>query len=220
MTTVTDTSQFSTLSKRGARGAFVAALALALSGLTQLVLVYPTPGPGEIGTTSAYLIESAHVIAWIGMILAFMGLRALHGQRFGRLGNLSFFLASVSNILLALITTGVLITTFSVGTEAAASVFAPGTTGELIANVFALPGFLTMIVWIPLLGIASWRANVAPRWCAVLLIAHPLFFFSLLASYGFGGLALGALWLFVGLGIRAHYQRQHLINTFGHQQPV
>jgi hypothetical protein len=220
MTTGLAASNNINLPKWGAFGAFIAALALAFSGLVQLVLVYPTAGPGEPGSTSAYLIESAHVIAWMGMILAFAGLRALHGHRFGRLGNLSFFLASISNLLLILITTGVLLTTFAVGAEAATSIFATGTIGETIANVLSLPGFLTMLVWIPLMGVAIWRANIMPHWCAGLLLAHPLFFVLLLASYGFGGITLGTLWLIVGLALRSYYQRQSRLITLGQQQPV
>jgi hypothetical protein len=42
---------------------------------------------------------------------------------------------------------------------------------------------------------------VLPRWCGVLLIAYfPLFAF-LLGSYGWGGIALGLLWLALGYAL-------------------
>jgi hypothetical protein len=217
MDTISDTFKHKSLLKRGAFGAFAAGLALALSGLIQLVLVYPAEGPGELGSTSAYLIEFAHAVAWAGMILAFLGLRALHVQGFGRLGNISVLLGSIGNVSAILITIGILVTTALGAAEAA---FAEGAIGETIANVMILPGFMTWLVLVPLLGIAAWRAKVVQGWCALLLIAHPLFMFSLIASYGFGGIAIGALWFSVGFAIRSHYQRQELLHAFGQQQIV
>lgn len=215
MSTTSVTYPNITLIRRGALGAFVAGLALAASGIIQLILVYPTPGPGELGSTSAYLIESAHAIAWAGMILAFFGLRALHGKKFGRLGNLGFYLGSIGYVSAIVITIGILVAT-ALGTSE--DVFAAGSIGETIANLMILPGFLTMLVWIPLMGIAVWRANILPRWCAVLLIAHPVFVIFLLASYGFGGIVLGALWFFVGLGLWSYNLRQEVPGALSQRQ--
>ncbi len=186
-------------SRLGVAGALLAALALIVSGLIQLALVHPQRGPGELGSASATLIESAHAVAWAGMILAFVEMRARHGQRFGRLGTLAFYLSVIGLGALIAITAGVLIAYHIAGS---AVIFDEGTLGETIANFAALPGFLALLLWTPLLGIAVWRGGVLPWWCALLLIAHPLLVTFLIASYGFGGLALGALWLAAAMALR------------------
>lgn len=185
------------LPRWGAVGAWVAGIAWALSGVVQLAMVYPNNGPGEVGSLSATLIESLHAIAEVAMIVAFVGLRACHRPSFGLLGNIGFWLGSVGLALMAAITIGVLV--------------AADAIGETVASALILPGFLTMLVWIPLMGIAAWRAKKIPRWCALLLILHPLFFVFLLASYGIGGIALGMLWLAVGYALWS----QSLETAFG-----
>ncbi len=175
------------LPRWGALGAFIAGLAWACSGVVQLSLVFPNAGPGELGSLSATLIESLHALAEVAMIVAFIGLRACHRPSFGLLGNIGFWLGTIGNALMAAITLGVLVAFDAIG--------------ETNASALILPGFLTMLVWIPVMGIAAWRAQRLPRWCALLLILHPLFFVFLLASYGLGGIALGLLWFAVGYAL-------------------
>jgi len=95
-----------------------------------------------------------------------------------------FFLAFVGTALLCAITVIAFITKDALGEAVLGTIFISGVLGWLV-------GF-------PLLGIATLRARVLPRWCGVLLIAYfPLFGF-LLSSYGWGGVALGLLWLALG----------------------
>ena len=91
---------------------------------------------------------------------------------------MGFFLAIVGTALLCAITVIAIITKDALGEAVLGTIFISGVLGWLV-------GF-------PLLGIATLRARVLPRWCGVLLIAYfPLFGF-LLSSYGWGGVALGS----------------------------
>jgi hypothetical protein len=56
-------------------------------------------------------------------------------------------------------------------------------------------GILGWFVGFPLLGIATLRSRMLPRWCGVLLLAYFPLFLLLLGSYGWGGIALGLLWM-------------------------
>jgi hypothetical protein len=134
-----------------------------------------------------YLIESAHAVAEAGMLGALLGLRARQAPAYGRLGTAGFIVAFLGTALLCAITVIAIITHDALGEAFLSSVFVSGMLGWLV-------GF-------PLLGVATLRAKVLPRWCGVLLLAYvPLVVF-LLSSYGWGGIALGLLWVALGYAL-------------------
>jgi len=121
------------------------------------------------------------------MLGALLGLRARQAPAYGWLGTAGFALALVGSTLLCAITVIAIITQDALGEAVLATIF-----------VSVVPGWL---IRFPLLGIATLRARVLPRWVGVLLIAYfPLFGF-LLSSYGWGGIALGLLWLALGYAL-------------------
>ncbi|MDP8948308.1 MAG: hypothetical protein M3N09_09470 [Actinomycetota bacterium] len=171
----------------GGLAAVLAGGAWAASGIVHFALVYPEAGAGPLGSTAMYLIESAHAVAEAGMLGALLGLRARQAPRYGRLGKAGFIVAFLGTALLCAITVIAIITKDALGETVLSSVFVSGLLGWLV-------GF-------PLLGIATLWANVLPRWCGVLLLAYvPLVVF-LLSSYGWGGIALGLLWLALGYAL-------------------
>ncbi len=145
-------------------------------------------GPGELGSTSAVLIELFHAVAEAATIGVVLGVWALARPAAGRLMALGSVLSAVALALLAVIT--VVVTA------------ANGLVGEAVATPIFAVGLLGMAFGLPLVGAAAWRARLRPRWLPPLLMAHPVFFFFLLQSYTFGALALGLLWLLVGIAMR------------------
>jgi hypothetical protein len=174
----------SDLVRWGGLAGILAGVAWVVSGIVHFAMVYPEAGTGPTGSISDYLIEGAHAVAEAGMLGALIGLRARQGPWYGWLGAVGFALAFVGTALLCAITV--------IGI-----VFGEA-LGEAVLSAIFISGVLGWLVGFPLLGIATVRARVLPRWCGVLLIAYfPLFGF-LLSSYGWGGIALGLLWMALG----------------------
>jgi hypothetical protein len=171
----------------GGLAGILAGVAWAVSGIVHFVLVYPEAGTGPTNAISTYLIESAHAVAEAGMLGALLGFRARQIPAYGRLGAVGFIVAFLGTTLLCAITVIAILTKDALGEAVLGTIFVSGVLGWLV-------GF-------PLLGIATLRAGVLPRWCGVLFIAFfPLFAF-LLSSYGWGGIALGLLWLALGYAL-------------------
>ena len=126
------------------------------------------------------------------MLGALVGLRARQALRYGWLGKTGFIVAFLGTALLCAITVIAVITKDALGEAVLGSVFISGVLGWLV--VFPLLGTL--------------RVRVLPRWVGVLLIAYfPLFAF-LLGSYGWGGIALGLLWLALGYALLSQHLHQ------------
>ncbi len=174
----------SALIRWGGLAAILAGMAWAASGVVHFSLVYPAAGTGPPGSISDYLIEGAHAVAEAGMLGALLGLRALQAPRYGWLGAVGFVLAFLGTALLFAITV--------IGIASGEAL------GEAVLTLIFVSGVLGWLVGFPLLGIATLRARVLPRWCGVLLIAYFPLFVLLLGSYGWGGIALGLLWLALG----------------------
>lgn len=172
------------LIRLGGLAAVLAGVAWAGSGLVHFVLVFPEAGTGPTGSLSDYLIEGAHAVAEAGMLVALLGLRARQAPAYGWLGTVGFALSFLGTALLCAITV--------------IAIVSGDALGEAILGSIFISGILGWFVGFPLLGIATLRARMLPRWCGVLLLAFfPLFLF-LLASYGWGGIALGFLWIWLG----------------------
>lgn len=171
----------------GGLAAMLAGVAWAASGIFHFALVYPEAGTGPTGSVSDYLIESTHAVAEAGMLGALLGLRARQVSAYGWLGAVGFALAFLGSALMCAITVIGLVSGDALG--------------EAVLGTFFISGFLGWFVGFPLLGISTLRARVFPRWCGVLLLAYVPLFMLLLASYGWGGIALGLLWLALGYAL-------------------
>lgn len=172
------------LIRLGGLAAVVAGGAWAVSGVVHFAMVYPEAGTGPTGSVSDYLIEGAHAVAEAGMLGALLGLRTRQVSAYGWLGAVGFALAFLGTALMCAITVIGLVSGDALG--------------EAILGTIFISGFFGWLVGFPVLGIATLRARMMPRWCGVLLLAYVPLFMLLLAAYGWGGIALGLLWLALG----------------------
>ena len=170
----------------GALGALLAAIAWTVSGIIALVLVQPpATNMGPQGSLSWYLIESSDAIAEIGMMGAVVGLHARQTPSYGRLGMAGSIVAFVGAGLAALSTVLWLLTGYGDG---------------IVGLMFSLGGLGTLVGF-PILGLATLRAGVLPRWCGWLLVGWLLYFpliFILLDFYGEARALFGLVFLAVG----------------------
>ena len=162
----------SNLVRWGALGALLAAIAWVVSGIIAFFLVQPpATNMGPTGSLSWYLIEASDAIAEVGMMGAVVGLHARQTPNYGRLGTAGSIVALVGAALAALSTVLWLLTGYGDG---------------IVGLLFSLGG-LGALVGFPILGVATLRAGVLPRWCGLLLVGwlvyFPLIFF-LLDFYG------------------------------------
>ena len=176
----------SELIRWGALGALLAAIAWTVSGIVAFVLVEPpASNMGPQGSLSWYLIESSDAIAEVGMMGAVVGLHARQTPSYGRLGIVGSTVAFVGAGLAALSTVLWLLSGYGDG---------------IVGLLFSLGG-LGALVGFPILGVATLRAGVLPRWCGLLLVGwlvyFPLIFF-LLDFYGEARILFGLVFLALG----------------------
>lgn len=123
------------------------------------------------------LMTPAHVLYWVSFLLLLIGLPGLHeaqAHRSGRLGAVGFLLAlagSAFGMAVAVVGAHVLplIGATSGENVTEADFLRPGSpVGFLLPIVILL--VLTFMPGYVILGVAALRAQVFPRWCAVLLI--------------------------------------------------
>lgn len=149
---------------------------------------------GPAGSLSWYLIESSDAIAEVGMLAALVGLHFLQTPRYGGLGTAGFTVAFVGTAFLLLST---VIWLFTAGAE-----------GVFLDILFSLGG-LAVLVGFPLLGVATFRAGVLPRWCGLLLIAWIFYFpliFVLVDFYGEARALFGLVFLALGCALLSQRQ--------------
>ncbi len=130
------------------------------------------------GQGGASLQEVLFIVALVGVLGGLGGLHARQTPRYGWLGMAGFLAAFIGSTLLLI----ALVLTFVVRSNVLDPVLALGLLGALVGLV--------------LLGAATLRIGVLPRWCGlVLIICLPVAI--ALGDYG-GGIVLGLVWLVVG----------------------
>ena len=163
------------------------------SGLLWIVggllnLAYPQDPPGALGHFLNYLGTALFSAAYLGMLGGLAGLHARQVQSYGRLGTAGFFLAFVGAALAF------------VGQGQSAIFAQKGTLGWLFSDpgYGFMVGILLTSLGLVLLGVATLRAGVLPRWCGFGLIALVVF----LALGAFGGfVVVGLIWLALGYAL-------------------
>jgi hypothetical protein len=161
----------------GALGALLTAAVWTVSGI--IAFAFGVAPFGHVGSLTWYLIGSSDAIAQAGMLVALVGLHVRQVQNF--VGTASFFLATVIWLL----------TAYPVGEGA-------------ILDILEYVSLFGLLVGFPLLGVATFRARVLPRWCGVLLVALPAVFllvFSLLEYSGAARALFGPYWLALGYAL-------------------
>ena len=174
------------------------ALAALASGALWIVggllhLAYPQDPPGMLGSFLNYLGSAVFSAAYLGMLGGLVGLHARQVDNYERLGTVGFLLAFVGGALAF------------VG-QATSGIFPQnGTLGWLFSD----PGFgfqagiLLTSLGLLLMGIATIRAGVLPRWCGFGLIALVIF----LALGALGGFVVaGLIWLALGYALASKPQ--------------
>ncbi len=156
-----------------------------------LHLAYPQDPPGALGYYLNYLGTAVFSAAYLGMLGGLVGLHARQLGLYGRLGRAGFFLAFAGAALAF------------VG-QATSGIFPQN---DMLGWLFSDPGFGFMVgilftsLGLVLMGIATLRAGVLPRWCGFGLIA--LVVFSALGAYG-GFVVVGLIWLALGYVLWPH----------------
>jgi len=176
----------SELVRWGALGALLAAIAWTVSGIIAFVLVQPpASNMGPTGSLSWYLIVSNDAIAEVGMMVAVVGLHARQTPNYGWLGTAGSIVAFVGTALMFLSTVLWLLTH----------------NGNGVVGLLQFGGLLGVLVGFPILGVATLRVGVLPRWCGLLLVGwlvyFPLIVFSL-DSYGEARVLFGLVFLALG----------------------
>jgi hypothetical protein len=142
------------------------------------------PGGGSL---SWHLMESADAIAEVGMLAALVGLHARQRAYYGRLGTAGFVLAFVGTACVLLST--VIWMLFA------------GEDNFFVGLLFTLGLFVGWPAGFTLLGVATFRARVLPRWCGVLLIAYFPVLFAIFSVYDTAVTWNGLVWLALGYAL-------------------
>jgi len=181
-----DIMKTANLIRLGALAAFASGALWIAGGI--LHLAYPQDPPGMLGYILNYLGTAVFSAAYLGMLGGLVGLHARQMDSYGRLGRAGFLLAFVGGALAF------------VG-QATSGIFPQnGTLGWLFSD----PGFgfqagiLLTSLGLLLMGIATIRAGVLPRWCGFGLIG--LVIFLALGAYG-GFVVAGLIWLTLGYAL-------------------
>jgi hypothetical protein len=169
----------------GALGALLAGIAWIALGLIPLVILGQVALYfGGVATVEDYLLEILFSIALAGMLAGLVGLHARQAPNYGRLGTAGFFAAFVGVFFLL------------------ASTLATILAGREVLDWLFILGFVGTLVGFVLLGTATLRARVLPRWRGILLLVAvlgiPVYF--ALGSYG-GAILYGLVWLALGYGL-------------------
>jgi hypothetical protein len=159
-----------------------------------LTLAYPQAPPDMLGTRLPnYLGTFVFSAAYLGVLGAFIGLRARQVDSYGNLGEAGFYLAFVGAALLMV-------------AQASSAIFAEN--GTLLGWLLDDPGYGFMVAinlhlaGLVVLGVATLRARVLPRWCGLALIGVVVVsIFGAIVSVGLAFVAVGLLWVAIGYAL-------------------
>jgi hypothetical protein len=180
----------SSLGRWGLLGALLAAAGWTVSGI--IAFAFGVAPFGPVGSLSWYLIESSDALGVAGMVVLLVGLYARQVPRYGWLGTAGFALAFVGTASYFLSYPIYILT-------------ADGSWA--ILDILEYAALIGLFAGFPLLGVATFRARVLPRWCGVLLVAFPVVFllvFSLVDYSGAARALFGPYWLALGYALWSH----------------
>ena len=183
------------LVRLGALGALLAGVAWTVLGLVDLATV---GGPGSEVLSSAFFGDMLYLVALAATLGGIVGLHARQTPSYGRLLGTAGFLAAFTGT--AILVVG-LVLTFLLG----------GVSGTAFLDPVLGAGLWCVLVGFVLLGAATLRLKVLPRWCGVaLIICLPLAI--ALGDYG-GGIVLGVNWFAIGYALLSHHDVSALLRT-------
>lgn len=170
----------------GVTGAATAGIALTVAAVVAVLTPYPSPE----GSWSFYVIQSSDVIAEAALLLALVALHDRQRPRYGALGAVGFWSTAAGTVLFIVSTLVWLIA---------------DPDGPLL-DVLFYGAVVAWLVGFPLLGIATLRAGVFPRWSGWLLVCYmALFLTALLLAEPLPAtrFLIGFPWLAVAYALRA-----------------
>lgn len=179
------TMSVSNLIRWGGPGALLAGIGWLVSGF--FFYVFPGEGNAPVGSLPWYLMESAEAIAEVGMLAALVGLHGRQRPYYGRLGMAGFAVAFVGTAFVFL--------------SYVIRMLVAGADNFFVGLFFTLGLFVGWLVGFILLGVATFRAKVFPRWCGVLLIAFFPVLFAIYSVYDTAAIWNGLVWLAIGYAL-------------------
>lgn len=173
----------SNLIRLGGMAAVVGGVLWLAGGLIALMIGANSQDPASFSS----LVEGIFTVAFIGTLAGIAGLHVRQASSYGLLGTAGSVAAF----------TGIASMSASTG---ASALIGPTSVGNPILDSLFFLGFLIAVVGFVLLGIATLRVRVLPRWCGILLILFLPVVAALGASLGgFGaGIVQGTVWLALG----------------------
>ena len=181
----------------GALAALASGLLWIAGGL--LTLAYPQDPPGALGYYLNYLGTAVLSAAYLGVLGGLVGLQARQMGCYGRLGTAGFLLAFVGTAMLCL-------------GQATSAIF-PG--NGALGWLFDKPGYAFVVgiglflVGLVVLGVATLRAGVLPRWCGFALIGVvAVSVFGAILSAGAAFVTVGLIWMAMGYALWSEKSRR------------
>jgi hypothetical protein len=146
----------------------LAAILASLMYVVEVTIDLLTPGQPDGHLATDYVYEAAWGAAFALLVLTLLALRALHKGTYGRLGTTAFFVTVIGHGLMVIKSSSIVMTGVLSGFQAVQE-------AHWFWDAIFLPAIVLSIVGTVLLGIATLRANVLPRWLgAALIILWPL----------------------------------------------
>jgi hypothetical protein len=157
-----------------------------------LTLAYPHSPPDVLGTRLDYLGTSVLSAAYLGVVGGLVGFHARQIGSYGRLGTVGFLLAFFGAALLCV---GQATSAIFAGNSALGWLFDDPGYGFVVGINLFLVGLLV-------LGVATLRAGVLPRWCGFALIGVvAISVFGAILSAGAAFVAVGFFWATLGYAL-------------------
>ena len=139
----------------------------------------PDPDDWDCNSAYDYLTNAIDSAAYLLLLVGLVGLHARQAERYGPLGTAGFFAAFVGAAMVGVANP------------------AEHCLGlDVLGGLVYLPGVLLLSIGTLLLGIATMRARVLPRWCGVALIVGLVAMF--IGADSGGMVVFGLAWVAVG----------------------
>jgi hypothetical protein len=182
------------LIRAGGVAAILAGLFYAAQGIPSIF----DQNTANFDSLADYLVEATFGMSRVALLIVFVALLQVHTEQgtqgYGRLGRVGFFAAFVGSLLVIVKELLILGGGAAFGAQAVLNI-------EVVLGVLYGAGDLLLMLGLVLLGIATLRARVLPRWFGSALI---LVWFVGTAFQGNGPNVELPFWIAIGYGLWSH----------------
>ena len=152
----------------------------------------------DLNSPADYLVEATLAASQVALLIVLVALWRLHTgrdpQSYGLLGRIGFLVAFLGSVLVILKELLILVVGAAFGSQSVLAI-------EGVTEGLFIAGGLLLMVGLVLLGIATLRARILPRWVGLALVL--VLFVS--AAFGSNGPYVELpLWLTIGYGFWSH----------------